>query len=134
MLGTATTVVDMSNSSHRLIGNLRKVREAVSTSGSSAAPSTSNEQSQAPVDVAGNERIYALGACLKLLMDAPEDLWRSMERERLLAAAWTFVLARVVWRDLMDRPVEDLQAPDIKVRSGHYSRTESQAIRSFATS
>ena len=37
---------------------------------------------------------------MKLLLDAPEHLWRLMERKVYLNAAWLFLLARVVHRAL----------------------------------
>jgi hypothetical protein len=44
--------------------------------------------------------LQTLTAHIKLLMDAPEHLWRLLERKKYLEAAWLFLLARVVHRSL----------------------------------
>jgi len=41
-----------------------------------------------------------LSAHIKLLLDAPEHLWRLIEREKYFHATWLFMLARVVYRAL----------------------------------
>lgn len=38
---------------------------------------------------------------MKLLLDAPEHLWRLIERKKYYPAAWLFLLARVVHRALV---------------------------------
>ena len=38
---------------------------------------------------------------MKLLLDAPEHLWRLLERNKYFPAAWLFLLARVVHRALV---------------------------------
>lgn len=46
------------------------------------------------------QALQSLSAHVKLLLDAPEHLWRLMERKSYLNAAWLFLLARVVHRAL----------------------------------
>ena len=38
---------------------------------------------------------------MKLLLDAPEHLWRLLERNKYFPAGWLFLLARVVHRALV---------------------------------
>ncbi|KAF9535657.1 hypothetical protein CPB83DRAFT_913079 [Crepidotus variabilis] len=45
--------------------------------------------------------LQALSAHMRVLLDAPEHLWRFIERKRYLQAAWLFLLARVVHRELV---------------------------------
>jgi len=45
--------------------------------------------------------LQVLSAHMKLLLDAPEHLWRLIERQKYLQAAWLFLLARVVHRALV---------------------------------
>lgn len=45
--------------------------------------------------------LQILSAHMKLLLDAPEQLWRLIEREKYFQAAWLFLLARVVHRALI---------------------------------
>jgi hypothetical protein len=45
--------------------------------------------------------LQLLSAHIKLLLDAPEHLWRLIERKKYFQAAWLFLLARVVHRALV---------------------------------
>lgn len=45
--------------------------------------------------------LQLLSAHMKLLLDAPEHLWRLLERKKYYPAAWLFILARVVHRALV---------------------------------
>lgn len=58
---------------------------------------------------------------MKLLLDAPEHLWRLIERKEYFRAAWLFLLARVVHHALIhDDADEDrnwqLQGISVSVR------------------
>jgi hypothetical protein len=44
---------------------------------------------------------------MKLLLDAPEHLWRLIERKKYFPAAWLFLLARVVHRALVRDDEQD---------------------------
>jgi hypothetical protein len=44
---------------------------------------------------------------MKLLLDAPEHLWRLIERKRYFSAAWLFLLSRVVHRALVREDDQD---------------------------
>jgi hypothetical protein len=44
---------------------------------------------------------------MKLLLDAPEHLWRLIERKEYFRAAWLFLLARVVHRALIQDDAEE---------------------------
>lgn len=45
--------------------------------------------------------LQTLSAHIKLLLDAPEHLWRLIEQKRYLQAAWLFLLLRVIHRALV---------------------------------
>lgn len=47
---------------------------------------------------------------MKLLLDAPEHLWRLIEKKKYYAAAWLFLLARVVHRALIRDDEQDEEA------------------------
>lgn len=51
--------------------------------------------------------LQVLSAHIKLLLDAPEHLWRLIEREKYFQAAWLFLLARVVHRALIRDDAQD---------------------------
>lgn len=51
--------------------------------------------------------LQLLSAHMKLLLDAPEHLWRLIERKKYFPAAWLFLLARVVYRALVRDDEQD---------------------------
>lgn len=46
------------------------------------------------------QTLQVLSTHIKLLLDAPEHLWRLIEQEKYFHATWLFMLARVVHRAL----------------------------------
>jgi uncharacterized membrane protein YhhN len=54
--------------------------------------------------------LQLLSAHMKLLLDTPEHLWRLIERQKYLSAAWLFLLARVVYRALVRQDDQDEQS------------------------
>lgn len=51
--------------------------------------------------------LQILAAHMKLLLDAPEHLWRLIERKKFFPAAWLFLLARVIHRALIRSDEQD---------------------------
>lgn len=51
--------------------------------------------------------LQILAAHIKLLLDAPEHLWRLIERKKFFPAAWLFLLARVIHRALARNDEQD---------------------------
>jgi hypothetical protein len=47
---------------------------------------------------------------MKLLLDAPEHLWRLIERKKFFPAAWLFLLSRVIHRALIRSDEQDDEA------------------------
>ena len=69
------------------------------------------------------QTLQVLSAHIKLLLDAPEHLWRLIEQEKYFHATWLFMLARVVHRalsrddDLQDESSWLNQGIDVSVKS-----------------
>ncbi|OCH94676.1 hypothetical protein OBBRIDRAFT_74206 [Obba rivulosa] len=96
LLQASTSIISMSQSSQRVLEAFEDVREAISSA-------TVTPVSKRP-SVDEDQRLRALQSLsghLKLLLDAPEHLWRLLESKRYLHAAWLFLLARVVHRALL---------------------------------
>ena len=51
--------------------------------------------------------LQLLSAHVKVLLDAPEHLWRLIERKKYLSAAWLFLFTRVVHRALVQQDDQD---------------------------
>jgi hypothetical protein len=67
------------------------------------------------------QTLQLLSAHIKLLLDAPEHLWRLLERKKYFQAGWLFLLARVVHRALVRDDDQDeenwaKQGIDVMVR------------------
>lgn len=58
--------------------------------------------------------LQSLSAHLKLLLDAPEQLWRLLEQHNYLHAAWLFLISRVVYRNLV-RAGDDNEDDDAEI-------------------
>ncbi|KDQ31074.1 hypothetical protein PLEOSDRAFT_1111659 [Pleurotus ostreatus PC15] len=54
--------------------------------------------------------LQLLSAHMKLLLDAPEHLWRLIEKKQHFTAAWLFLLSRVVYRALVNDDEQDEDA------------------------
>ncbi|SNX83399.1 uncharacterized protein MEPE_02106 [Melanopsichium pennsylvanicum] len=118
LLGTATTIVDMAGSSSQLSQRLNELSEGVRSAALDKEKSefarkisrrksflpTPNVPVQPDADPSSlqQEAVYVLGASLRLIMDAPEYVWKSIEKGKTLQAAWAFMLARATWWDLID--------------------------------
>ncbi|KAG7099596.1 hypothetical protein E1B28_001426 [Marasmius oreades] len=59
--------------------------------------------------------LQVLSAHIKLLLDAPEHLWRLMEKKRYFTAAWLYLLSRVAHRALIREDEETWSAQGIDV-------------------
>ena len=62
---------------------------------------------------------------MKLLLDAPEHIWRLLERKKYLHAGWLFLLARIIYQALVQEDTEDESdwtsyGIDIQVREPAY--------------
>jgi conserved oligomeric Golgi complex subunit 1 len=53
------------------------------------------------------QTLHLLSAHIKLLLDAPEHLWRLIEKKKFLSATWLFFLTRVVHRVLVSEDEQD---------------------------
>ncbi|KAI0375182.1 hypothetical protein BV20DRAFT_960271 [Pilatotrama ljubarskyi] len=95
LLQASTSILGLAKSSQHVLEALEEMRETVNAITPSRAPKRT---------AAGEDKhlqaLQSLSAHVKLLLDAPEHLWRLMERKAYLNAAWLLLLARVVHRAL----------------------------------
>ncbi|KAJ7925961.1 hypothetical protein B0H13DRAFT_2229543 [Mycena leptocephala] len=96
LLQASTSIISIARSSKRVIEALQETKDAIFSQDEPPCPS------EPPVSVAA-----LLSAHLKLLLDAPEYLWRLIERKKYFTAAWLFLLARVVHRALVRDDEQD---------------------------
>nr|BDS00032.1 hypothesis protein 8 [Mycoleptodonoides aitchisonii] len=96
LLQASTSIISIAQSSKRVLEALGEMRDTVGSAGSSRTP----KRALAGEEDKHLQALQSLSAHLKLLLDAPEHLWRLMERKMYLHSAWLFLLARVVHRAL----------------------------------
>ena len=51
--------------------------------------------------------LQSVAAHVKLLLDTPEHIWRLLEKKKYLHAGWLFLLARIVYQELVRDGAED---------------------------
>ncbi len=51
--------------------------------------------------------LQSVAAHVKLLLDTPEHIWRLLEKKNYLHAGWLFLLARIVYQELVRDDAED---------------------------
>lgn len=119
LLGTANTIIDMAGSSEQLSRRLHELSDGVRLAAVSRdkvespkrsgrrksflpAQHLADESEVADASSLHREAIYVLGASLRLIMDTPEYVWKSIEKGKTLQASWTFLLARATWTDLVE--------------------------------
>ncbi|KAI8990445.1 hypothetical protein BD414DRAFT_458895 [Trametes punicea] len=95
LLQASTSILNLAKSSKRVLEALEDMRDTVSSITPSRAPKRATTSDDKHL-----QALQSLSAHVKLLLDAPEHLWRLMERKAYLNAAWLFLLARVVHRAL----------------------------------
>ncbi len=144
LLGTANTIIDMAGSSSQLSQRLHELSEGVKSAAASeengeSAKKASRRKSFLPTPSSlglpnadtpslHQEAIYVLGASLRLIMDAPEYVWKSIEKGKTLQAAWAFMLARATWWDLIDSTPPPGSQSAIAVESEEGISSASEAV------
>ncbi|KAG5647782.1 hypothetical protein DXG03_008505 [Asterophora parasitica] len=98
LLQASTSIIAIASSSQRVKQALEETKGVILSQEEPPLP-------QRPALSNGNDShlhtLQLLSAHLKLLLDAPEHLWRLIERKKYFPAAWLFLLARVVHRALV---------------------------------
>ncbi|KAJ3555319.1 hypothetical protein NM688_g2642 [Phlebia brevispora] len=103
LLQASTSIISISESSKRVVTTLSDMQ-------CTAASGESVHSPKAALSGQGDSQLQtlqSLAAHMKLLLDAPEHLWRLLERKLYLYAAWLFLLSRVVHHSLLRDHDED---------------------------
>ncbi|TBU34734.1 hypothetical protein BD311DRAFT_802305 [Dichomitus squalens] len=95
LLEASTSILGLAKSSKHVLEALEEMRETVNAITPVRAPKRAATGEDKHL-----QALQSLSAHVKLLLDAPEHLWRLMEKRSYLNAAWLFLLARVVYRAL----------------------------------
>ncbi|KAF8445590.1 hypothetical protein L210DRAFT_3528000 [Boletus edulis BED1] len=104
LLQASSSIVSIATSAKRVQEALEETTTAIR---SQRVPSVHNHVSQNSKDDSHLQMLQVLSAHIKLLLDAPEHLWRLIEREKYFQVAWLFLLARVVHRALIRDDAQD---------------------------
>ncbi|KAH7886120.1 hypothetical protein F5I97DRAFT_1809356 [Phlebopus sp. FC_14] len=104
LLQASTSIVSLATSAKRVQEVLHETVGAIQLQGRSPVQSRISHGGKEDVHL---RTLQVLSAHVKLLLDAPEHLWRLIEREKYFQAAWLFLLARVVHRALIRDDAQD---------------------------
>ncbi|KAF9245785.1 hypothetical protein BU15DRAFT_40830 [Melanogaster broomeanus] len=104
LLQASTSIMCIATSAQRVQEALHETRHAIQ---SQRKPNMQSRVSHGRKEDSHLQMLQVLSAHIKLLLDAPEHLWRLIEREKYFQAAWLFLLARVVHRGLIRDAQED---------------------------
>ncbi|EIW87036.1 hypothetical protein CONPUDRAFT_116043 [Coniophora puteana RWD-64-598 SS2] len=104
LLQASTSIVLLSKSAQRVHDALEEIKGAISSHEHMKLPTHAADASKGDNHL---DTLQALSAHVKLLLDAPEHLWRLIEREKFFQAAWLFLLARVVHQALVQDDDQD---------------------------
>ncbi|KAG1762933.1 hypothetical protein EDD22DRAFT_1025278 [Suillus occidentalis] len=104
LLQASTSIISMSKSAKRVQEAFQETKDAIA---SQQQPSRENYTLNVGKEDSHLQTLQVLSAYIKLLLDAPEHLWRLIEREKYFHATWLFMLARVVHRALSHDDEQD---------------------------
>ncbi|KAF8078884.1 Vps51/Vps67 domain-containing protein [Lyophyllum atratum] len=104
LLQASTSIIAIGKSSNRVKQALEETKDAIL---SQEEPPLPQRPSLKNDNDAHLHTLQLLSAHMKLLLDAPEHLWRLIERKKYFPAAWLFLLARVVHRGLVRDDEQD---------------------------
>ncbi|KZP25394.1 hypothetical protein FIBSPDRAFT_1041536 [Athelia psychrophila] len=107
LLQASTSIISIAQSSKRVIEALEETKDTII---SQEGPPLPKRASLVSKEDGHLQTLQLLSAHIKLLLDAPEHLWRLIERKKYFQAAWLFLLARVAHRALVrddDQDEED---------------------------
>ncbi|KAJ7040430.1 Vps51/Vps67 domain-containing protein [Mycena alexandri] len=98
LLQASTSIIDIARSSKRVIEAFQETKDAILSQDEPPMPQRASTLGGGDTHL---HTLQSLSAHLKLLLDAPEYLWRLLERKKYMTAAWLFLLARVVYQALI---------------------------------
>ncbi|KAH7107027.1 hypothetical protein BKA62DRAFT_825612 [Auriculariales sp. MPI-PUGE-AT-0066] len=97
LLQASKSIMTIARASEHVSGLLQDMKDACVADEPVSQPIHAPKSTQ---DDAHLTTLQSLSAHIKLLLDAPEYLWRLLEQRKYLHAAWLFLLSRVVHRAL----------------------------------
>ncbi|KAJ7110035.1 hypothetical protein C8R44DRAFT_986032 [Mycena epipterygia] len=104
LLQASTSIISIARSSKRVIEALQETKDAILSQDEPPMRQRTSIQGGGDTHL---HTLQLLSAHMKLLLDAPEYLWRLIERKKYFTAAWLFLLARVVHRALVRDDEQD---------------------------
>ncbi|KAJ8516114.1 hypothetical protein ONZ45_g6533 [Pleurotus djamor] len=102
LLQASASIISIAQSSVRVKEALEETMQVIQAQRPLVVPASSGNEGDAHL-----KSLQLLSAHMKLLLDAPEHLWRLIEKKHYLTAAWLFLLSRVVYRSLVQHDDSD---------------------------
>ncbi|KAF5323366.1 hypothetical protein D9611_005665 [Ephemerocybe angulata] len=105
LLQASTSIISMAGSSQRVLEAIEECRGSIIAQ--EEPPMPSRTTAFGGVNDRHLQSLQLLSAHVKVLLDAPEHLWRLIERKNYLSAGWLFLFTRVVHRALAQQDDQD---------------------------
>ncbi|KAG6901470.1 hypothetical protein C0995_011490 [Termitomyces sp. Mi166 len=105
LLQASTSIIAIATSAQRVKQALEEAKETILLQEEPPLPQQPSLKNGSDAHL---HTLQLLSAHIKLLLDAPEHLWRLIERKKYFPAAWLFLLARVVHRALVREDEQDV--------------------------
>ncbi|KAF8807829.1 hypothetical protein BYT27DRAFT_7189922 [Phlegmacium glaucopus] len=108
LLQASSSIISIAKSSRHVCEALEECRDVIISQNDLPLPPVT-----ATASSVSDRHLYTLqvlSAHMRILLDAPEHLWRLIERKKYLPAAWLFLLARVVYQALVRNDDADEQS------------------------
>ncbi|KAG6837690.1 hypothetical protein H0H93_004966 [Arthromyces matolae] len=106
LLQASSSIISIATSAQRVKQALEETKEIILSQEEPPLPQRTSIQNGTDTHL---YTLQLLSAHIKLLLDAPEHLWRFIERKKYLTASWLFLLARVVHRSLVREDEQDIK-------------------------
>ncbi|KAF5312388.1 hypothetical protein D9619_002857 [Psilocybe cf. subviscida] len=106
LLQASSSIISIAKSSQQVYDALEEIRVAIQTQdGLPLPPRTAAIEGSRDSHLV---TLQTLSAHMKLLLDAPEYLWRLIERKKYMHASWLFLLSRVAHQGLVSQDEMDM--------------------------
>ncbi|EAU92794.2 hypothetical protein CC1G_01839 [Coprinopsis cinerea okayama7 len=105
LIQASSSIISMSSSAQRVLSAFEESKGAILAQ--QEPPLSSHTTAFGGVNDRHLHSLQTLSAHLKVLLDAPEHLWRFIEKKKYLSAAWLFLFIRVVHRGLVQQDDEE---------------------------
>ncbi|KAG0055101.1 Golgi transport complex subunit 1 [Gryganskiella cystojenkinii] len=113
LIGAADCIVRMKETAYSVQGNISKMRNSCDIHALKRSVATKTMKAQGGAQDDMKKSVYTSATQIKLLADAPEQIWRNMESNNFLTASRLYLLSKAIYRNL-EAEVDDEDKLSVK--------------------